>query len=101
MRAVTRTIAALGLAFCSAFTAAEEKCGVGGRVTDGKAVVIAKSHLAKYVKNFDPGNYNFSVIEDGCDLNVNIQKKDDRKTGRDSVMVLSRSGAVKKYFGGT
>jgi hypothetical protein len=75
-------------------------CEPETRVTDEQAIRLAKSELGKRIKAFDAENYSFSVTEDGCDLRVTIEKKQETKIGRISAVVLSRGGAMKRYFGG-
>jgi hypothetical protein len=72
----------------------------GPRVTDNDAIRIARVEVSKRVKEFDPSKYIFSVEEDVCDLRVNVEKKDQVKTGRHSVLILDRAGVIKRYFGG-
>ena len=64
------------------------------RISDGEAVKIAEEELTRRNPQFDASAFSFSVKEDGCDLRVYV---DDKRARR--VLVLSRAGKVKQYWG--
>ena len=70
------------------------------RISDAEAVQIAKLELARRVIKFDEQKYDWQVVEDDCDLRVDIEKKNDRATGSKGALTLSRDGKVVRYLGG-
>lgn len=64
------------------------------RISDREATKIAKEELSRRSPQFDASAFTFSVREHGCDLRVYIDDKRAR-----SVLVLSRAGKVKQYWG--
>jgi hypothetical protein len=70
------------------------------RISDDEALHIAKRELSKRVKAFSEDAYKWRVLEEKCELRVEIEKVNDRATGRRSMLVLTRSGKVIRYVGG-
>jgi len=77
-----------------AFAGSNGNCLPAHRISDSEAVKIAKEELTRRSPQFDASAFSFSVKEDGCDLRVYIDDKNAR-----SVLVLSRAGKVKQYWG--
>jgi len=82
------------------FANTDGDCRPSQRISDEEAVKLVKTEMRKRVKEFDTSKYEYSVVEEACDLRVNIEKKRETAIGKHSVMVLSRAGKVKRYFGG-
>jgi hypothetical protein len=100
---MTRTlVAALILALLPTIEAvhAKEKGCQSTRITDEQAIEVAKTELARRVKAFDASRYSWTVAEDNCDLRVDIEKRNERSTGRKSTLMLTRTGKVLRYLGG-
>jgi hypothetical protein len=95
MKILRYLVVASLIAFCPiAFAGSSGDCLPAHRISDGEAVKIAKGELTKRSPQFDASAFSFSVKEDGCDLRVYIDDKRAR-----SVLVLSRAGKVKQYWG--
>ena len=86
--------AALCMQCAATIASGNDACLSAPRIDDEQAIAIAKAELKRRSPSFDPTAFNFSVREDGCELRVHIEDK--RGLG---VLVLSRSGDVKQYWG--
>jgi hypothetical protein len=98
-RIVASLLVLVVLAFDTGAHAKAEACPPN-RISDEQAIRIAKAELAKRVKAFDPTNYTWAVVEDDCDLRVDIEKRNELATGRKSSVILTRAGKVRRYVGG-
>ena len=83
------------IALCPiAFAGSDGDCLNTPRISDDEALKIAKEELTRRSPQFDASAFSFSVKEDGCDLRIYIDDKRAR-----SILVLSRTGKVRQYWG--
>jgi hypothetical protein len=80
----------------STYTGSSDKCKGEPRITDERALSIAKAEMTQRSPTFNPTAIDFSVVEDDCDLLVHM---DGKRSSRRSTLVLTRSGEVKLYWG--
>ena len=73
---------------------------VGKRVSDEKAILIAKAELSRRVSAFDESKHTWRVSDEGCQVRVEIENRNESAVGRKSTLILARTGEVKRYIGG-